>query len=50
MCVFVVSQLVTDQRPMLDQLIVINLARHARTLPPPQNTTTTSVGPLVCGW
>jgi hypothetical protein len=43
-------QLVTDQRPVLDQLVVIDLPRHARTLLPHYDVALTRASVPVCGW
>jgi hypothetical protein len=43
-------QLVLNQRPPVDQLVLIQLSRHARTLLPQPDTAPTRESALVCGW
>lgn len=43
-------QLVLGQRPPVDQLVLIQLARHARKLVRTINTAVTRSHPLVCTW
>ena len=45
-----VARSISNQRPPIDQLVLIQLSHHARKLLPHPDTAATSDSALVCGW